>query len=148
MIGYDPALENMYPYDPAKAAELLKADGWTKTGEFWQKDGKRLAIKITAISTGAGISAARAGDPGLPAQVRHGCDGHAARRAGLARRQYQGRHVADAAAVSSAVDPDALHLWFLPDQYFNWSHYTEPGADQAAHRGPAGIRTRQANCDL
>jgi peptide/nickel transport system substrate-binding protein len=25
-----------------------------------------------------------------------------------------------------AVDPDALHLWFLPGQYFNWSHYTNP----------------------
>ena len=25
-----------------------------------------------------------------------------------------------------AVDPDALHLWFLPGQYFNWSHYTTP----------------------
>jgi peptide/nickel transport system substrate-binding protein len=24
------------------------------------------------------------------------------------------------------VDPDALHLWFLPDQYFNWSHFTNP----------------------
>jgi peptide/nickel transport system substrate-binding protein len=25
-----------------------------------------------------------------------------------------------------AVDPDALHFWFLPDQYFNWSHFTSP----------------------
>jgi peptide/nickel transport system substrate-binding protein len=25
-----------------------------------------------------------------------------------------------------AVDPDALHFWFLPGQYFNWSHFTDP----------------------
>ena len=25
-----------------------------------------------------------------------------------------------------AVDPDALRLWFTPDQYFNWSHFTDP----------------------
>ena len=24
------------------------------------------------------------------------------------------------------VDPDALHLWFTPGQYFNWSHFTDP----------------------
>ena len=24
------------------------------------------------------------------------------------------------------VDPDALRLWFTPDQYFNWSHFTDP----------------------
>jgi len=24
------------------------------------------------------------------------------------------------------VDPDALRLWFTPDQYFNWSHFSDP----------------------
>ena len=41
----------MFLYDPAKAAETLKTDGWTKTGEFWEKDGKPLTLTITAIST-------------------------------------------------------------------------------------------------
>jgi peptide/nickel transport system substrate-binding protein len=26
----------------------------------------------------------------------------------------------------TGVDPDALHSWFLPKQYFNWSHYSDP----------------------
>ena len=30
---------------------MLKEAGWTKPGEFWEKDGKRLTITITAIST-------------------------------------------------------------------------------------------------
>ena len=51
MLGYDPSLASMYPYDPAKAAQLLTADGWTKAGGIWTKGGKKLALTITAIST-------------------------------------------------------------------------------------------------
>ena len=45
MLGYDAALEDLYPYDPSKAAATLKAAGWTKQGEFWEKDGRPLAVK-------------------------------------------------------------------------------------------------------
>ena len=48
MTGYDAALEDAYPFDPARAAAVLKDAGWTKPGEFWEKGGKRLALKITA----------------------------------------------------------------------------------------------------
>lgn len=38
---YDPSLSSKYPYDPAKATELLKAAGWTPgTDGVLQKDGK------------------------------------------------------------------------------------------------------------
>ena len=36
-----------------------------------------------------------------------------------------------------AVDPDALHLWFLPGQYYNWSHYTNPQLTQLIEQGQA-----------
>lgn len=41
--GYDPAMAEMYPYDPAKAIELLEGAGWTGEGTR-QKDGEPLEI--------------------------------------------------------------------------------------------------------
>lgn len=51
MTAYDKSLEAMYPFDPAKAEATLKEGGWTKKDGFWEKDGKRLTLTITAIST-------------------------------------------------------------------------------------------------
>jgi peptide/nickel transport system substrate-binding protein len=134
MIGYDASLETLYPYDPAKAAAMLKAAGWTKPGEFWEKDGKRLTLTITAISTSteypllaqaiqgylrkAGMDASvqqMAGPAWLAANIKGDMS--------LTPLQYIG------------VDPDALHLWFLPDQYFNWSHFTDPTLTALINRG-------------
>jgi peptide/nickel transport system substrate-binding protein len=125
MLGYDAALETMYPYDPAKADAELKAAGWTKPGEFWEKDGKRLAITITAISTSTSYP--------LLAQAIQGY----LRKAGMdATVQQQATPAWLAANIKGdmsltplqyiGVDPDALRLWFTPDQYFNWSHFTDP----------------------
>jgi ABC-type transport system substrate-binding protein len=51
--GYDEALNNYYPYNPAKAAQVLKADGWKKVNQIWTKNG----------------SSSRCGGPSLPRQV-------------------------------------------------------------------------------
>jgi len=134
MTGYDPSLENEYPYDPAKAEATLKAAGWTKTGEFWEKDGKPLALTITAISTSteypllaqaiqgylrkAGMDASvvqMAGPAWLAANIKGDMS--------LTPLQYIG------------VDPDALHLWFLPGQYFNWSHFTDAALTPLLQQG-------------
>ncbi len=123
MTGYDPALASMYQYDPAKAADLLKADGWTKTGKFWQKDGKTLAIKITTISTSTEYP--------LLAQAIQGYlrrFGMEASVEPLATPAWLAANIRGYMSLTPlqyiAVDPDALHFWFLPDQYFNWSHFT------------------------
>ncbi|HWG01029.1 MAG TPA: ABC transporter substrate-binding protein [Trebonia sp.] len=125
MLGYDSSLANMYPYDPAKATQLLTADGWSKTGGTWTKDGKKLALTITAISTvpeypliaqaiqsslqavGMQVSVVQQAEPAWLASNLAG-------NMSLTPLQYIG------------VDPDALHLWFTPGQYYNWSHYTNP----------------------
>jgi len=124
-FDYDASLEGSYPYDPAKAEATLKAGGWTKPGEFWEKDGKTLTLKISAISTSA--------ESPLLAQALQGY----LRKVGMDAQVFQMAvpawlaanikgDMSLAALQYIAVDSDALHLWFLPDQYFNWSHYTNP----------------------
>jgi peptide/nickel transport system substrate-binding protein len=41
-FGYDPKTEEVYSYDPEKAASLLEEAGWTLNGEVREKDGKPL----------------------------------------------------------------------------------------------------------
>lgn len=123
MTGYDASLETSYSYDPAKAESTLQAGGWTKAGGFWQKDGKRLSLTITAISS----------VPEYPL-IAQAIQGYL-RKVGMDVKIQQLAVPAWLAANLKgnmsltplqyiAVDPDALHLWFLPGQYFNWSHYT------------------------
>jgi peptide/nickel transport system substrate-binding protein len=125
LLGYDSSLATMYPYDPKKAEQLLSADGWTKTGGTWTKDGKKLALTITAISTvpeypliaqaiqnslqsvGMQVSVEQEAEPAWLASNIKG-------NMSLTPLQYIG------------VDPSALDLWFTPGQYYNWSHYTNP----------------------
>jgi peptide/nickel transport system substrate-binding protein len=125
MVGYDAALEDEYSYDPAKAASLLQADGWTKNGDFWEKDGKRLTITLTAISTSTEYPLLAQAIQGYLRKA--GMDASVQQMAGPA---WLAANIKGDMSMTPlqyiAVDPDALHLWFLPDQYFNWSHYTNP----------------------
>jgi len=134
MIGYDASLEDAYPYDPAKAATMLTAAGWTKTGEFWEKGGRPLTLKLTAISTVPEyplIAQAIQGylrRSGMDAQIQQ-----------LAAPAWLAANIKGDMSLTPlqyiAVDPDALHLWFLPDQYFNWSHYTDPALTALIKQG-------------
>jgi peptide/nickel transport system substrate-binding protein len=134
MLGYDASLAKMYPYDPAKAAQILTADGWKKVGGTWTKGGKKLALTITAISTvpeypliaqaiqnslqsvGMQVSVQQEAEPAWLASNIKG-------NMSLTPLQY------------IAVDPDALNLWFTPGQYYNWSHYTNPQLTKLIHEG-------------
>jgi peptide/nickel transport system substrate-binding protein len=138
MTGYDAALENEYPYDPAKAAATLQAAGWTKSGEFWEKDGKRLTINLTAISTSTEYP--------LLAQAIQGY----LRKAGmdatvtqLASPAWLAANIKGEMSMTPlqyiGVDPDALHLWFLPGQYFNWSHYENADLTKLINEGQQEI---------
>ena len=137
MIGYDPSLAHLYDYDPGKAAAQLKADGWTKEGRYWQKGGKPLAIKITAIST--------VPEYPLLAQAIQGYlrnFGMDATVTQLAVPAWLAANIKGEMSLTTlqfaASDPDCLHFWFTPGQYFNWSHYSNPRLTEVAARSPAG----------
>jgi peptide/nickel transport system substrate-binding protein len=134
MTGYDVSLENSYPYDPAKAEAILKDGGWTKNGDFWEKDGKRLAFTINAISTVPSyplLAQAMQGylrKIGMDVQVQQ-----------LAVPAWLAANVNGDMSITPlqyiGVDPDALHFWFLPGQYFNWSKYSDPALSQLITQG-------------
>jgi peptide/nickel transport system substrate-binding protein len=123
MTGYDASLEDSYPYDPAKAEAILKDAGWTKPGEFWEKGGQRLTLAISAISTVPSyplLAQAIQGylrKAGMDAQVTQ-----------LAVPAWLAANIKGDMSLTplqyAGVDPDALHFWFLPGEYFNWSHFT------------------------
>ncbi len=42
-------VQNLWTTDPQKAADILTSKGYTKQGNFWQKDGKNLSIEIPTL---------------------------------------------------------------------------------------------------
>ena len=48
-LGYDPATEAMYSYDPEMAATLLEEAGWVLNGDIREKDGKKLELYFPNI---------------------------------------------------------------------------------------------------
>ena len=126
MPGYDASLEGMYSYDPAKAESTLQAAGWTKgsTG-IYEKDGKPLSLNITAISSVPEYPLIAQAIQGYLGKV-----GMDVKVTQLAVPAWLAANISGNMSLTPlqyiAVDPDALHLWFLPGQYFNWSHYTDP----------------------
>ncbi len=134
ILGYNPALESMYPYSPDKVTSILTKDGWTKSGGFWTKGGKRLTLQLTAISSVPEyplIAQAIQGylrKAGMDATIRQ-----EAVPAWLASNIKGSMSLTPLQYV--AVDPDALHLWYLPGQYYNWSHYSNPTLTKLIQQG-------------
>lgn len=123
MLGYDESLSGMYPHDPAKAEQVLTDGGWTKDASGWTKDGKKLSLKLTAISTSPTyplLAQAIQGDlqkVGIEANVEQ-----------MGAAAWTDANVKGDMNMTPltyvAVDPDALSFWFKPGSFYNWSHYT------------------------
>ncbi len=134
MTGYDESLEDSYPYDVEKAKQVLEEAGWTKPGEFWEKDGKTLTLDLTAISTVPSyplLAQAMQGylrDFGMDAEVRQ-----------LAVPAWLAANVEGDMSLTPlqyiGVDPDALHFWVLEGEYFNWSHWSDPELTDLIKKG-------------
>ena len=134
MPGYDKSLEDLYPYDPGKAEALLKGAGWTRSGEFYQKDGKTLEIKLVAISTSTSYPPLAQAIQGYLRKI--GMDASVQLLATPAWLQTMIKGEATMGPSQFiAVDPDALRLWYTGGQYFNWSHYDNPKLDALITQG-------------
>lgn len=132
--GYDPRFNGMYHYNPGKAARILTSAGWRKVGGIWTKNGKKLKLLLTAISS--------VPEYPLIAQAIQGYLRKAGMDATLEQLAVPSWLAANIKGNMSltplqyiAVDPDALHLWYLPKQYYNWSHYTNPTLSALIQRG-------------
>jgi peptide/nickel transport system substrate-binding protein len=127
MVGYDKSIGDMYTYDPAKAASLLTAAGWSKTNGTWMKNGKKLTIRLTAPSDVSGYPVMV---QAIQAQLKAvGMDAVVVQQstnAWLDDASKKGSTMSMTPSQYVAVDPDALSVWFLPGQYLNWSHYDNP----------------------
>lgn len=125
LLGYDPSIADNYSYNPEKAVEVLEAAGWTMGDKFWEKDGKTLSLKITAIADKAHYMALAQAIQGYLAAINID-----ATLEPLAVPAWLAANVAGEMSLTPlqyiAVDPDALRFWFTEDQYFNWSHWTDP----------------------
>lgn len=49
-LGYDPELNDLYPYDPARAEALLDEAGWVREGNRRVKDGQELRLNLINIA--------------------------------------------------------------------------------------------------
>lgn len=134
MTAYDKSLEAMYPFDPAKAEATLKEGGWTKKDGFWEKDGKRLTLTITAISTSTSY-------PLLAQAIQNYLQkiGMEVNVQQLASPAWLAANINGDMSLTPlqyiGVDADALSNWFTAGQYFNWSHYSNPKLDALFKQG-------------
>lgn len=123
MLGYAKSLQGQQPHDVAKAGAALKAGGWVKQGDSWYKGGRKLALKITAISTASTYPPIAQAMQANLAEV-----GIAASVVPLGSSAWVDTNVKGDFNITPltyvAVDPDALSFWFLPGSFYNWSHYT------------------------
>lgn len=125
MLGYDEKLEDMYEFSPEKAEQELEKGGWEKRGDGWYKDGRKLALKITAISTSSTYpAAAKAMAGNLEAIGMKATVEEMGSAAWVDNNVKGGMNLTPLTYV--AVDPDALSFWTFPDSFYNWSHYKNP----------------------
>lgn len=127
-IGYNAALDGMYAYNPAKAAQILASDGWKKVGGIWTKNGKKLTLQITAI--------AQAGDFTDMATAQQGYlqkAGMVVSVRALAGTAWEANNTRGAFNLTGPLqfsldDPDLLRVMLTPGQFFNWARFNNPEA--------------------
>ena len=134
MTAYDKSLEAMYPFDPGKAEATLKEGGWTKKDGFWEKDGKRLTLTITAISTSTSYPLLAQAMQNYLTKI-----GMEVNVQQLASPAWLAANISGDMSLTPlqyiGVDADALSNWFTAGQYFNWSHYSNPKLDALFKQG-------------
>jgi peptide/nickel transport system substrate-binding protein len=121
--GYDKALDNYYPYNVAKAAQVLEADGWKKVGGTWTKGGKQLTLRWTLIAQAGDFD--DMGTAQIGYLTNFGIKVNSVAIAGTAweASNTNGDFNMTGPLQFSDTDPDLLQLMLGKGEYFNWSGY-------------------------
>lgn len=133
----DPSLQN-YPFDQAKAKQLLDEAGWTAgSGGMREKNGQKLTIVINAIDYGGGpatevpLIQGQLRDVGIDAQIK------AQARPPWYDDNYKGATNGPIMFLRSG-DWDGLYALFHSSNIggnFNWSRVKDPDVDAALVKG-------------
>ncbi len=146
-LYFNPAIESMYPYDPAKAKQILEADGWKPGPDgIRAKDGKRLSFTIV---TTAGMK---------PRELTERVAQYYLRKVGIRLNIENvqadtlfgrpdgllntGKYQIALFAWISSPDPDDVFLWNshqFPPNGENDTYYSNPEVDRLTVAGDSTI---------
>ncbi len=128
--GYDPSLDGMYAYNPAKAAQILEKDGWTKVNGIWTKGGRQLRVRMTLISQAGDFDDMGTAQAGY--LNKFGILTDIVQIAGTAweASNTNGTYNLTGPLQFSGLDADLLRLMLTPGQYFDWSKFNNPTVTQ------------------
>ena len=137
-LGYDPALDTMYPYDPERAKALLDEAGWTMNGDVREKDGQQLKLNFVNIANFGFddislVMQAQLQEVGIQSEI-------SAQSFPTVGETYNkgDHHLAD--FFYYADDPYLMRALYACDQIesgFNWMHYCNPELDSLVQQGNA-----------
>jgi peptide/nickel transport system substrate-binding protein len=125
-IGYDPAFNGAYAYNPGKAAKILTSAGWKKVNGIWTKGGKKLTVTWTSIAQAGDFTDMATGSAsyltkfGIVVNIRP-----------LAGTAWEANNTSGAYNITGPLqfsldDPDLLRVMFTRASDFDWSRYNNP----------------------
>ncbi len=126
-LGYDPAVEAMYPYDPQRAEALLDEAGWRLVDGVRRKDGQPLRLEGVIMGFGhvpevVQLLQAQWRQLGIELavqQVPYGTLLEAGRSGAVHMLPF----------FLSGTDPDLLRTFYHSEAAFNWSKIADPEMD-------------------
>jgi len=129
-FGYDPATEQIYSYDPERAASMLEAAGWTLNGDIREKNGQPLAL-AQPIQNRPQDNAMATFLQGSFREVGVDLQVEPLELAAARERRIAGLYDVGMLWFSYA-DPDILRAIFHSDNIgaFNRANYSNPEVDQ------------------
>jgi peptide/nickel transport system substrate-binding protein len=129
-FGYDPAVQDVYPYDPTQAAALLEEAGWTDSDgdRLRDREGEPLSLDLYLMGWGympevGQLIAAQWAELGIGVESQVVSYPEALEVAG------EGQHHV-IPFVLSGSDPDILRKFFHSQAVFNWALVDDPQMDR------------------
>jgi peptide/nickel transport system substrate-binding protein len=132
--GYDPALNGMYAYNPAKAASILRADGWKKVNGIWTKGGKPLTIDIAASTYLADLQNMAISSESYLKKAGMAINIRVMNGAAWEANNTAGTYSFAGPLQFTQSDPDLLRIMFAPESVFDWTKFNNPTFIQLVHQ--------------